>query len=42
MGRRTLGFHALKVRKLWAEAGFRSVRWVPLDNPFNNLYEIRP
>ena len=38
----TLGFHEPKVRELCAEAGFRSVRRVPLDNPFNNLYEIRP
>jgi len=38
----TLGFHEPKVRELCAEAGFSSVRRVPLDNPFNNLYEIRP
>lgn len=38
----TLGFHEPKVRELCAEAGFKSVRRVPLENPFNNLYEIKP
>lgn len=38
----TLGFHEPKVRELCAEAGFSNVRRVPLENPFNNLYEIRP
>ncbi len=38
----TLGFHEPKVRELCAKAGFSSVRKVPLENPFNNLYEIRP
>jgi 2-polyprenyl-3-methyl-5-hydroxy-6-metoxy-1,4-benzoquinol methylase len=42
MGLGTLGFHEPKVRELCTEAGFRSVRRVPLENPFNNLYEIRP
>jgi 2-polyprenyl-3-methyl-5-hydroxy-6-metoxy-1,4-benzoquinol methylase len=42
MGLGTLGFHEPKVRELCAEVGFSSVRRVPLDNPFNNLYEIRP
>jgi SAM-dependent methyltransferase len=42
MGLGTLGFHEPKVRELCAEAGFSHVRRVPLDNPFNNLYEIRP
>ena len=42
MGLGTLGFHEPKVRELCAEAGFSSVRLVPIDNPFNNLYEIRP
>jgi len=42
MGLGTLGFHEPKVRELCAEAGFSSVRRVPLENPFNNLYEIRP
>ena len=41
MGLGTLGFHEPKVRELCAEAGFSHVRRVPLDNPFNNLYEIR-
>ena len=38
----TLGFHEAKVRELCAKAGFSSVRRVPLDNPFNNLYEAKP
>lgn len=38
----TLGFHEPKVRELCAQADFSSVRRVPLENPFNNLYEIRP
>jgi SAM-dependent methyltransferase len=42
MGLGTLGFHEPKVRELCAEAGFSQVRRVPLDNPFNTLYEIRP
>jgi hypothetical protein len=31
-----------KVQEMCFEAGFRSVRRVPLENPFNNLYEIIP
>jgi hypothetical protein len=42
IGLGTLGFNEPKVRELSTEAGFRSVRRVPLENPFNNLYEIRP
>ena len=38
----TLGFNEATVRKLCAEAGFGAVRRVPLENPFNILYEIRP
>ena len=38
----TLGFHEAKVRELCAKADFSSVRRVPLDNPFNNLYEAKP
>jgi SAM-dependent methyltransferase len=38
----TLGFHEPKVRELCAEAVFSSVRRVPLENPFNNLYEVKP
>jgi hypothetical protein len=26
---------------LCAEAGFTNVRRVPMENPFNNLYEVR-
>ncbi len=42
VGLGTLGFHEHKVKELCTEAGFSSVRTVPLENPFNNLYEIRP
>ncbi len=38
----TLGFHEPKVRELCAEAGFSSVRRLPLENPFNILYEVKP
>jgi len=38
----TLGFHEAKVRELCEKAEFSSVRRVPLDNPFNNLYEAKP
>jgi SAM-dependent methyltransferase len=37
-----LGFHERKVQEMCSEAGFHTVRKVPLDNPFNNLYEILP
>lgn len=37
----TLGLHPARLRELCAEAGFGVVRQVPIDNPFNNLYEIR-
>lgn len=36
----TCGFNEAKVRELCAEAGFSEVRRVPLENPFNILYEI--
>ncbi len=42
VGLGTLGLHEPKVRELCAEAGFSSVRHVPLENPFNTLYEVRP
>jgi SAM-dependent methyltransferase len=38
----TLGFHEGKVRELCEKAAFSSVRRVPLENPFNNLYEAKP
>ena len=38
----TLGFHEAKVCELCEKAGFSSVRRVPLENPFNNLYEAKP
>jgi SAM-dependent methyltransferase len=36
------GLPESKLRELSAEAGFASVRRVPIVNPFNSLYEIRP
>lgn len=36
----TLGLPESKLRQLCIEAGFSRVRRVPLDNPFNTLYEI--
>ena len=38
----TVGLPEGKLRELCAEVGFSSVRRVPLENPFNNLYEIQP
>jgi 2-polyprenyl-3-methyl-5-hydroxy-6-metoxy-1,4-benzoquinol methylase len=38
----TLGFHEHRVNEMCREAGFGVVRRVPLENPFNNLYELRP
>jgi len=38
----TVGFHERKVQEMCSEAGFHAVRRVPLENPFNNLYEITP
>ncbi len=38
----TLGLPESKVRELCTEAGFNTVRRVPVENPFNTLYEIRP
>jgi SAM-dependent methyltransferase len=36
------GLPESKLRELNAEAGFSFVRRVPIDNPFNALYEIQP
>jgi 2-polyprenyl-3-methyl-5-hydroxy-6-metoxy-1,4-benzoquinol methylase len=38
----TLGFHEANVHQLCRSAGFSAVRKLPLENPFNNIYEIRP
>lgn len=38
----TLGFHEAKAQELCKRAGFSVVRRVPIENPFNNLYEARP
>ncbi len=37
-----LGQPESRVREFCAQAGFSTVRRVPLENPFNILYEIRP
>jgi SAM-dependent methyltransferase len=42
VGLGTLGFHERMVQEMCSEAGFHNVRKVPLENPFNNLYEIMP
>jgi SAM-dependent methyltransferase len=38
----TCGLPEAKCRELCTAAGFSEVRRVPMENPFNNLYEIRP
>lgn len=38
----SMGLPESRLRELCLEAGFSSVRLVPLENPFNNLYEIKP
>jgi len=37
----TCGLHEPKLRELGSEVGFTHVRKVPLENPFNNLYELQ-
>ncbi len=41
-GLATVGLPEGKLPELSREAGFSSVRRVPLENPFNNLYELHP
>jgi 2-polyprenyl-3-methyl-5-hydroxy-6-metoxy-1,4-benzoquinol methylase len=38
----TCGLPEPKLGELALEAGFRTVRRLPLENPFNNLYEVTP
>ncbi len=38
----TVGLPERKLQELSREAGFSSVRRVPLENPFNNLYVLQP
>jgi 2-polyprenyl-3-methyl-5-hydroxy-6-metoxy-1,4-benzoquinol methylase len=38
----TVGLPEGKLHELAREAGFSSMRRVPLENPFNNLYELQP
>ena len=42
MGLVTVGLPESKLKTLATEAGFATVRRVPLENPFNNLYEVTP
>ncbi len=42
MGLGTVGLPESTLRTLASQAGFGSVRRVPLENPFNSLFEIRP
>lgn len=37
----TLGLTPSRLRELAGRAGFAQVRQVPMDNPFNNLYELQ-
>jgi 2-polyprenyl-3-methyl-5-hydroxy-6-metoxy-1,4-benzoquinol methylase len=37
----TCGLSPAKLNELGQEAGFRKIRKLPLDNPFNNLYELQ-
>jgi hypothetical protein len=38
----TVGLPESKLRELCAEVDFSHVRRVPMENPFNILYEITP
>ena len=38
----TLGLPESKLTELALEAGFSEVRRLPVDNPFNCIYEISP
>ena len=38
----TLGLYPQKLEDMCAQAGLSSVNLLPLQNPFHNLYEIRP
>ncbi len=38
----TAGLPELRLRELCLEAGFGSVRRLPLEDPFSSLYEVRP
>jgi SAM-dependent methyltransferase len=38
----TVGLPEGKLQELAREAGFSNVRRVPLENPFNNFYELQP
>ena len=38
----TMDLPETRLRALAAEAGFSSVRRLPLENPFNTLYQLKP
>jgi hypothetical protein len=37
----TCGLHEPMLREIGGAAGFRRIHRVPLENPFNNLYELQ-
>jgi hypothetical protein len=42
MGLGTVGLPEARVKEFCKEAGFSSVRRLPIQHPLNVLYEIRP
>jgi 2-polyprenyl-3-methyl-5-hydroxy-6-metoxy-1,4-benzoquinol methylase len=38
----TVGLPPPKVQEICLEAGFSSVRRLPIENPFNNVFEVKP
>jgi len=42
LGLGAMGLPEPKLRELAGAAGFREVRKLPIEDPFNNLYELRP
>jgi hypothetical protein len=38
----TLGLPETRLRQLCLDVGFSQLRRVPLENPFNTLYELKP
>lgn len=38
----TVGMHEAKVHELGKEAGFSNIKRVPLENPFNKIFELKP
>jgi hypothetical protein len=38
----TLGLHEKKLQDLASEAGYSGCRKLDIEDPFNNLYELKP